>query len=192
MRNIIYTGQIGYAGIIYQGAQESIISVDLFNLAQDIHKRKTLTNKTHKNFSFEGLLRCKGCNVYMTLSYTNKHKNRKVKRYYYYRCTKTLNRDWNDCRINQVSANRLENYIFENLERISLDKHYIDSLIFKLNNFNLGGRREFEPSSESSKISSDRFQNALKFFAKGLRKRKGLDRNLWTKKFIKNITTVRL
>jgi len=187
LRNIIYTGKISYAEVICQGIHKPIISVDLFNLAQDIHKRKTLTNKTHKNFSFEGLLRCKGCNVYMTLSYTNKHKNRKVKRYYYYRCTKTLNRDWNDCRINQVSANRLENYIFENLERISLDKHYIDSLIFKLDNSHSDGQREFEPSSESSKISSDRFQNALKFFVKGLGERKGLDKNLWTKKFIKKI-----
>ena len=43
-------------------------------------------------------------------------------------------------RTKQVSANRLENYVFQNLERIPLDKYYIDSLIFKLNNTQLGGR----------------------------------------------------
>ncbi len=187
LRNIVYTGRIGYAGIIYQGIHKPIISIDLFNLVQDIHKRKTLINKIHKNFSSEGLLRCKDCNTYMTLSYTNKHKKNRIKRYYYYRCTKTLNRDWNDCRTNQASANRLENYIFENLKRISIDKHYIDSLIFKLNNSLSGGQREFELSSDPLKISSDSFQNVLKFFIKGLSERKGLDKNVWVKKFIKKI-----
>ncbi len=73
------------------------------------------------------------------------------------------------------------------MERVSLDKHYIDSLIFKLNNSRSGGQREFELSPESLKISSESFQNVLKFFTKGLRERKGPDKNLWAKKFIKKI-----
>ena len=125
--------------------------MNLFNLAQNIHKKKNIPNRLHKNFPLAGLLKCKDCNAYMTLSYASKKKKRKTKRYYYYRCTKTLNRDWNDCNINQVSANRLENYIFDNLKRISIDKHYIDGLVFKLNNSMSGGQREFEPSSESLK-----------------------------------------
>ncbi len=60
-------------------------------------------------------------------------------------------------------------------------------MIFKFNNSVSGGQREFEPSSKVSEISSYDFQQILKFFTKGLGERKGQDRNLWVKKFIKKI-----
>ena len=84
---------------------------------------------------------------------------------------KTFKKDWNSCDIRQVSANRLEDFIFENLERISVDRHYIDSLIFKLNNSQTGDRIGLELSqvcSESSKISAEIFEQTLRLFVKGL------------------------
>ncbi len=38
--------------------------------------------------------------------------------------------------VKQVSAERLENFCLENLERISVDKNYVDNLVFRLNNDN--------------------------------------------------------
>ena len=171
LRNIIYTGKIKYAGEVYQGSHHPIISEEIFNAIQQIRQKKNRTMRRYKHSSLAGLLKCKECNSSMTPCHTNKKKQNKRKRYYYYRCTKTFKREWNDCKTRQVSADRLENYIFSNLERISLDKHYIDSLIFKLNNSNSGDRIGLEPSqscSESSKISAEIFEQTLRLFVKGL------------------------
>ncbi len=82
----------------------------------------------------------------MTPSHTNKRKQNKLRRYYYYRCTKTFKKDWDNCGTRQVNANRLEHYILQNLERISMDQHYIDSLIPKSRRFesNSGDRTGLE------------------------------------------------
>jgi site-specific DNA recombinase len=196
LRNIIYTGKIKYAGKIYQGIHQPIISEDIFNLAQETHKKKQRVLRVYKNYLLAGLVKCKECGSYMTPSYTNKRKQEKLKRYYYYRCTKTTKRDWNSCKTKQVSADRLESYIFDNLERISIDKHYIDSLIFRLKNGAPGDRIGLEPSKicfESAKISGEIFAQTLQHlqtlqhFLKTLPQKKGIEKNLFIKKFIKEI-----
>ena len=126
----------------------------------------------------------------MTPCHTNKKKQNKTKRYYYYRCTQTFKRDWDNCKTKQVSADRLEDYVFESLERISRDKHYLDSLIFKLNYEEVGNRIGLEPSkvcSESTKISAEIFAQTLQQFVKKLPSKKGIEKNLWAKKYIKHI-----
>ncbi len=187
LRNHVYTGKIQYAGKFSQGLHEPIISEEIFDLAQEIHGNKRRTLRVYKNYSLAGLVQCKECDSFMTPCHTNKRRQGKIIRYYYYRCTKTFKRDWDSCETRMVSANRLEDYVFENLERISLDKHYIDSLIFRLNNTLLGDRMGHEPTVESSKISPDTFRQTLQLFVKGISERKGIEKNLWAKKFIKNI-----
>ena len=114
-------------------------------------------------------------------------KRGKTKRYCYYRCTKTLKRDWHECDTKHVSAPRLDDYIFRNLERISLDRQYIESLMFRLNNSPSGDHRGYELSDEKLNLSGDLFQQTLQCFIEGIKQRKGIDKNLWAKKFIKNI-----
>jgi len=190
LRNIIYTGKIKYAGKVYQGNHQPIISDEVFNLAQEIHKKNIRNLRVYKDYSLAGLLNCKSCNSFMTPCHTNKKSHNKLHRYYYYRCTKTFKKDWNSCDIRQVSADRLEDFIFKNLERISVDRHYVDSLIFKLNNSQASDRIGLELSqtcSESSKISAEIFEQTLRLFVKGFFERKGIEKNLWAKKFIKRI-----
>ncbi|MBU1133980.1 MAG: zinc ribbon domain-containing protein, partial [Candidatus Omnitrophica bacterium] len=127
---------------------------------------------------------------FMTPCHTNKRKKGKLKRYYYYRCTSTFKKDWHNCAIRQVNANRLENYIFDNLDRISLDKHYLDSLIFRLNSPVAGDRIGLEPSkvcSESPTISSEIVSQTLRRLTKSLVQKRGIEKNLFIKKFIKSI-----
>jgi len=190
LRNIVYAGKIKYAGNFYQGLHEPVISEDIFNLAQEIHEKKGRVLRLYKHYPLAGLIRCQECGSYMTPCYTNKWRQGKLKRYYYYRCTKTTKRDWNACRTRQVSANRLEDYIFKNLERISLDRYYVDSLFFMLKNGQSGDRIGLEPSQvrpESSKISGEIFVQTLQLFLKTLPQKRGIEKNLWAKKFIKNI-----
>ena len=124
----------------------------------------------------------------MTSSFTNKRKEGRLKRYYYYRCTSTTKKDWNACSTRQVSADRLENFIFDNLERISNDRLYIENLVFRLNNDPQAGYRSgLELTDLCSPLSPQTLQNILKLFLETLAQKKGIERNLLIKKFIKNI-----
>jgi site-specific DNA recombinase len=110
LRNVIYIGKIKHRGEIYQGIHEPIISEEIFTLAQKIHKEKQRNFRVYKNFLFGGLINCKACDSKMTSCFTNKRKNGKLTRYYYYRCTSTMKHDWQSCPVKQVSAERLENF----------------------------------------------------------------------------------
>ena len=190
LRNPVYIGKIKYNEKIQQGNHEPIISQELFDLAQQMHKKCFKKIRLNKSFLLSGLIRCKECNSYMTPSHTNKKQNGKTKRYLYYRYTSTLKKEWDYCSTKQVNANRLENYIFQNLERISLDKQYIDSLIFKLN-FNkeddLLGLEPSQLSLENVIISPEIFMHALQQFIKILPQKKGIEKSLWVKKFTKKV-----
>ncbi len=191
LRNITYTGKIKYADKIYQGIHQPIISEEVFNIDQKIHKKRIRKFRVYKNFLFGGLINCKECGYKMSPCFTNKWKQRKLKRYYYYRCTSTNKKGWQACSIKQVSAERLENYILENLERISLDKNYIENLVFRLNhNLKTPHRDGHEPSelcSKFSKFSLEAISSILKSFLSALVRKKGIEKNLLAKKFIEKI-----
>jgi len=188
LRNITYTGKINYAGQIYQGIHQSIISEELFELVQKTHKRRVRKFRIYKYFLLGGLIRCKECGYTMSACFTNKHRNEKLKRYYYYRCTCVNKKGWQACSIKEVSAERIENYILENLERISLDKNYIENLVFKLNHsLNTTSEDGIEPSKVCSKFSIETIISILQSFLFGLATQKGAERNLFAKRFIKEI-----
>jgi len=188
LRNVVYIGKIKHNKEIYQGIHEPIISEEIFALAQKIHKEKLKNFRVYKNFLFGGLIKCEKCGSTMTSCFTNKHANRKLNRYYYYRCTSTMKQDWQACPVKQVSAERLENFCLENLERISVDKNYIENLVFRLNN-DLQIPREvgYEPTDSCYKFSVESISNTLKFFLSELKKMKGIERNLLVKRFLSKI-----
>jgi site-specific DNA recombinase len=198
LRNITYTGKINYAGQIYQGIHQPIVSQELFDLAQKTHKKRIKKFRVYKYFLLGGLIRCKECGYKMSACFTNKHKKGKLKRYYYYRCVSVDKKGWQACSTKQVSAVRLEKYILENLERISLDKSYIENLVFKLNHSLKGSSPSLknsgspvgnghEPSEACSKFSSEAVGSLLRSFLKFLSQRRGVERNLLVKRFIKEI-----
>ncbi|MFO8052878.1 MAG: recombinase family protein, partial [Candidatus Omnitrophota bacterium] len=206
LQNPVYIGKVKYAGKTTQGIHQPIISEEVFGQAQKIHKDKKRTMKLYKNFALAGLIRCKECDSHMTPCYTNKRNGRKLKRYYYYRCTDTFKREWGSCTTKQVSADRLEDYIFGNLERISLDKQYLDSLCFSLNhqakegrigfrdgsknpakNPSAGHRSGLEQLKEPPKISPEIFAQTLAVLTKSFSEKKGMEKNLLAKKFIQSI-----
>ena len=188
LRNVTYTGKIKYAGQIYQGIHPPIISEELFELAQKTHKKRIRKFRIYKYFLLGGLVRCEECGYTMSACFTNKHRNGKLKRYYYYRCTCINKKGWQACPTKEVSAERIEKYILENLERIYLDKNYIENLIFRLNH-SLNTPREdgIEPSKVCSKFSVETIISILQSFLFGLATQKGTERNLFAKRFIKEI-----
>ena len=201
LRNITYTGKVNYDGQIYQGIHQPIISQELFELAQKTHKKRIRKYRIYKYFLLGGLIRCKECGYKMSACFTNKHKKGKLKRYYYYRCTSTNKKGWQACSTKQASMDRIERYILENLERISLDKSYIENLVFKLNHILKGSNYSLknsgspdkdghEPSkvcSKFSKYSPEAIASVLKSFLLFLSQKRGVERNLLVKRFIKEI-----
>ena len=81
-----------------------------------------------------------------------------MKRYFFYRCTKTKRFYLPDCPIKQVSATRLTKEIANNFERILLDEMYIKNFVLGLNfeamqnpqNFKIFKNDTFRKSSENS------------------------------------------
>ena len=99
-----------------------------------------------------------------------------------------MKHDWQACSVKQVSAERLEDFCLENLERISVDKNYIENLVFRLNNdIQAGHRAGYELTDGCSKFSTENLSDTLKFFLSGLKTAKGIERNLFAKRFLSNI-----
>ena len=188
LRNIIYSGRIKHSSGIYPSIHQPIISDEIFELAQNIHQKKNRKLRVYKNFLFGGLINCEECGSKMTPCFTNKYKNEKLIRYYYYRCTSTIKQNWDSCLIKQTSAEKLENYVLENLERISQDKEYVENLVFKLNNDSKATHRVgYELSESCSKFSPETIISTLKNLLSTLNQKKGISKNLLAKKFIKSI-----
>ncbi len=195
LRNPVYAGKVQLNNQIYQGIHQPIVSEELFELVQKAHKRRIRKFRIYRDFLFGGLVTCGKCGSKMTTSFVNKHPQGKLRRYYYYRCTSTHHKGWQECPVKQVSADRLEKYILENLERISLDQDYIDNLVFKLNhslnpslkNANPPRRAGYELTKACSKLEPKAIASILKSFIYFLSQRRGVERNLLAKKFIKTV-----
>jgi len=184
LRNPVYIGKMRFSGKIYQGLHQPLISEDLFNHVQQFHKERFRRLRLYKNYLLAGLVHCAECNSFMTPAHSTK---KSLKRYYYYRCTKTFKQDWNACSIRHVNADRLEKFVVDNLKRISVDTHYIDSSIFKLNFEALGMHKGLGLSPSCSKIDPEMVQKNLKDLVSYLEKASKIEQALAIQRYIKNI-----
>lgn len=75
-----YYGVMKRHGKLYQGRHEQVISVGLFEKAQDVLLGRIHTKSQNLFFPFRGILRCGGCGCVLTAT-------RKKGRYDYYYCT---------------------------------------------------------------------------------------------------------
>ena len=207
LRNPVYMGIIQHKGKSYKGIHEPLISKELFEEAQTINPDRTKSIKHYKTNYLGGLIVCAECGSSMTPTHSIKRtvSNRKRK-YYYYRCTCTLKKQWKTCSTKQISADRIENFISDNFERIANDGLYLQHLVAKWNqnerlkhfeSSKKTGNFEgapfgsgFEPSGLSSKfpeINPTHLGQTLVHFIKELKEKKGIEKHLTAKKFIKNI-----
>ncbi len=165
LRNILYTGKVKHNNQVYAGLHEAIISSDVFDEVQKIHKERPKEGFSYNYSLLSGLVQCKECNSIMSSAFTNKIKNNKRRRYFYYRCTKIDKLDRSFCGIREVSADRLDGFVIEYLKNLIKDKQYLDSFIFKLNYDSSGcgaGRKISPPQFEyRPEILSKTLQNIV-------------------------------
>ena len=122
LKNKIYIGQIPYAGKLYQGKHERIISHELYSAVSkkletisinDDSKRVVSRPKAYKYpYLLSGLLRCH-CGRFMTPS------SAKSGQYFYYRCTDNVS-----CK-NRISAPGIEKKILDMMPLYEIDENFI-------------------------------------------------------------------
>ncbi|MFA5840252.1 MAG: recombinase family protein [Candidatus Margulisiibacteriota bacterium] len=119
LNNIIYAGKVRYAGQVYEGVHEPIISEELYNKAQEImannRHRKPGTKNVESMGLLGGLLRCKHCSKSLIPTYTTKN-NRK---YRYYVCIGAQKRGYKDCPTRSVNAQEIEEAVINCLKQIA-------------------------------------------------------------------------
>ncbi len=123
LRNRTYLGEICYAGNVYPGKHEPIITKELFGAVQKklpeiklkgTNREYTVRHKKHSRvYPLAGLIRCGECGAYLTPA------SAKSGQYFYYRCTDNVN-----CK-NRISAPKIEEAVAEILKKQKLDPDFI-------------------------------------------------------------------
>jgi site-specific DNA recombinase len=204
LRNPIYAGKIRYAGKTTKGSHEALISCEDFELVQTLHKNAKRWKKPFSDHVFAGLVICDECGSHMTPTYTNKRKNGRTVRYRYYRCTSTYKKDWACCSTKMVSAERFDEVVLSDVERMAMDRQYVENLVFRLNapvpqERSLDGLRNggvsgvsgvhqgLEPSGRRVQISPEDVTQALSELARSCARPRGVARSEEVKKRVRGI-----
>ncbi len=85
LRNPFYAGLIPWAGKIYPGKHEPIVTIDEFERAQAIIRKRGKAKPKTKEFAYTGMIRCGECGMLVT---AEDKVNRFGSHYTYYHCTK--------------------------------------------------------------------------------------------------------
>lgn len=165
LRNPVYAGKTRWGNKVYPGLHEPIISEELFNHAQSLTKEKIVKRPLRKEFLLSQLVKCSECGSGMTNAFTNKKK----RRYYYYKCYKVIREGGSACSIKEVNAEKLEEFLIENLSRIASDKQYLENLVYRMLH-DSPARSGFELPATSENILLTRVQQVLIDFKNKMQK----------------------
>ena len=130
LSNPFYVGFFTYAGELYEGKHQPVISKKIFDKVQEILKQKGRPHHKTKNEPqpFCGLLRCNTCGMMITGEYKVKHqKNGNEHHYVYYHCSrksKTIK-----CQEPCIRQEALDKQITPLLQKFSLRKDWADELL---------------------------------------------------------------
>ncbi|MFH1380472.1 MAG: recombinase family protein, partial [bacterium] len=188
LRNPVLTGKIRHAGKLYPAQYPSIISEELFNHVQTLHKKGYKKSRLHKTLPYVGLIKCDECGSFMTPCFTNKYSKKGLTKYYYYRCSKLSHYPKSICSTRQISADRFHNIIFTNFKRLSMDNDYLKNFVFSLKFLDKAPHNGgFEPDETYKDLTAEKLQNSLNHFLKEYARRKGFDQSLAVSHSIKKI-----
>lgn len=119
LQNPIYIGKLQWKKEIFQGIHQPVISEKRFYEVQEIFKnQRRIQGKSRTKAALQGLLFCGCCKTLMTPSHSL---NRKKVKYYYYRCTSTLNSEKGkrQCALRYVSFSVVEGFLLKILLSLS-------------------------------------------------------------------------
>ncbi|MDE5057970.1 recombinase family protein [Wolbachia endosymbiont of Drosophila bocki] len=112
--NPIYMGKIRHYEKEYEGKHEAIIEEGKWQKAQELIKNQPYREAKYEEALLRGIIKCKSCNVNMTLTYAKKEN----KRYRYYVCNNHL-REKNCESVNRtVVAGEVEKEVMKKAEQL--------------------------------------------------------------------------
>ena len=115
LNNCLYIGKVKYAGELYDGAHEAIISPEVFAKAQKLLQENRVRRHRPGNIQDASLLRhilwCGHCKTRMVATYSSK-KNIK---YRYYVCHIAQSKGYAECPTKSVNAQSMEKAVLERL-----------------------------------------------------------------------------
>ncbi len=117
--NPFYFGNFTYAGKVWPGTHQPMISKEEFDTAQDILSgRNKVHSKKKHHFPFTGMIRCGECGGCITAEHKLKRqKNGNEHEYKYYHCTR---RKGVGCSQESISDKELERQVLKILETIEI------------------------------------------------------------------------
>ena len=192
LKNPVVTGKVLYKGKLYPGQHKAIISEELFNHAQAIMAEPTrksrLPSSPYHDLPYAGLIQCVECGSTMSPSHTDKLRPTGRQRYFYYRCTSTNHRGWNACGTRQISADRLDDMIFRNLLRISMDPLHVKNHMAALKNvLHNPYPKGIEPRPLSDALTPEIAQKSLQAYVKSCARKTGIEKALAVRQGIEKV-----
>ena len=133
LKNPFYTGLFRYAGEIYEGKHEPIISKKIFDRVQEVLKQRGRPRKKSKIEPqvFCGLLKCGTCGMMITGEYRVKTQKNGTQHFYtYYHCTKK--RKNFKCPEPCIRQEDLDKQISSLLQKFSLPVDWAEKLLVRL------------------------------------------------------------
>ena len=161
-KGVIYLGKIKFRDNIYDGLHEPIISQKLFDDTQEFRKYRLKRGRAFNNTLFPGMILCKECGSTMVSVFSNKHIRGRQRRYFYYRCSSTYKRDCSVCGTRQISADRLDAFIINQLDMMAKNKQFAENFVFRSNEEKKDTTAGFELRGVSSPQNRFSAENLMK------------------------------
>ncbi|MFP3031599.1 MAG: recombinase family protein, partial [Wolbachia sp.] len=110
--NPIYVGKIRHYDKQYEGKHEAIIEEEKWQKAQELIKNQPYRKAKYEEALLRGIIKCKSCDVNMTLTYSKKEN----KRYRYYVCNNHLRGKGCESGSRNVIAGEVEKEVMKRVE----------------------------------------------------------------------------
>lgn len=112
--NPIYMGKIRHYEKEYKGKHEAIIEEEKWQKAQELIRNQPYRKVKYEEALLKGIIKCKGCDVNMTLTYSKKEN----KRYRYYVCNNHLRGKGCESENRNVIAGEVEKEVMRKTEQL--------------------------------------------------------------------------
>jgi site-specific DNA recombinase len=121
LKDPIYIGKAKLGGEVFPGEHDGIVPKAIFQKVQDLIRENRRTGgaaaRNKHGALLRGLLRCSACNAAMVHGWTRKGRSL----YRYYVCDKAHKRGWETCPTKSVSADRIEEFVVNQIRVIGRD-----------------------------------------------------------------------
>lgn len=149
-----------------EGKHPAIITLELWNRVQSLLKKRFSEplRLIERSFPLSGLLKCPSCGKSMIPWHTSRsRKNGACKTYFYYLCS-AYNSCPAACRPNLISADKIEQWFFEQLQLLLANPEMLDKLVATMN----------QKQAEDTNLTGEEIQNTERLFKEASQQKESL------------------